>query len=324
MKQPFKDDIYQGFKETNQYFEGWYFKHVASDGQTILSVIPGISKSKNDPHAFIQVFLVDRRGTKPSLQTDYVRFPIDQFQAEKDRFEVRIGENLFSKERISLTLLGNRIPIQGELTFSSMVTLPRTAYEPSIMGPFAYLPLMECYHGVVSMNHSIQGTLTIHQQSISFNQGKGYIEKDYGRSFPSAYVWIQANHFSEDQASLFFSYATIPYLGLKFSGLICNWYFKGQHTRFATYNFSSIQETIVSPQHVKYVLKQGRNELTIDAQVNEVVSLPSPKNGQMNQTIKEGLSGLVQVRFTQEGKVKFEGQSFHAGIEIMKGKKHHE
>lgn len=322
MKQPFKDDIYQGFQETNQYFEGWYFKHVAPDGKTIVSLIPGISKSKKDPHAFIQVFLVDRTGDKPSLQTDYVRFPIDQFQAEKNRFEVRIGDNLFSKERISLTLLGNRIPIQGELSFSSIVILPRTLYQPSIMGPFAYLPLMECYHGVVSMNHTIQGMLIIHQQKISFDDGKGYIEKDYGRSFPSAYVWIQANHFSEDQASLFFSYATIPYLGLKFSGLICNWYFKGKHIRFATYNFSSIQETIISAHHVKYVLKKGQHELTIDAQVNEVVSLPSPKNGQMNQTIKEGLSGVVSVRYTQRGKIIFEGQSFHAGIEIMKGKKH--
>jgi hypothetical protein len=62
--------------------------------------------------------------------------------------------------------------------------------------------------------------------------------------------------------------------------------------------------------------------LLIDAQVHEVVSLPSPKDGQMNQTIKEGLSGRVKVSFFQGKKLQFEGQSEHAGIEIMKGKKH--
>jgi|688.fasta_scaffold71534_5 hypothetical protein len=322
MKQPFKDDVFQGFNETNRYFEGWYFKQVSSDGKTILSIIPGISKSKLDPHAFIQLFWVDHTNKKPSLKTDYVRFSIEQFQANPNVFEVTIGDNFFSKSYIRLSLRNHRIPVQGELRFQDTVSLPRTWYQPSIMGPFAYLPLMECYHGVVSMNHTIQGSLTIDQHVVQFDEGKGYIEKDYGRSFPSAYVWIQANHFTEPQASLFFSYATIPYLGLKFSGLICHWYFKGQHIRFATYDFSAIQEKFLSPNHVQYQLQRGSYRLLIDAQVHEVVSLPSPKDGQMNQTIKEGLSGRVKVSFFQGKKLQFEGQSEHAGIEIMKGKKH--
>ncbi|MCK7537696.1 MAG: tocopherol cyclase family protein [Marinilabiliales bacterium] len=28
-----------------------------------------------------------------------------------------------------------------------------------------------------------------------FSGGRGYIEKDWGHSFPSAYVWMQSNHF---------------------------------------------------------------------------------------------------------------------------------
>ncbi|QII81181.1 hypothetical protein G7057_00970 [Jeotgalibaca arthritidis] len=45
--------------------------------------------------------------------------------------------------------------------------------------------------------------------------GKGYIEKDWGRSFPKNYIWIQSNHFNDNQRSLFFSYAHIPYRRLK-------------------------------------------------------------------------------------------------------------
>lgn len=322
MKQPFHDDVFQGFNETNQYFEGWYFKQVSADEHTIISIIPGISKSKQDPHAFIQIFWVNRQGLKPTLKTDYVRFPIDEFKADKKRFDISIGHNHFSNEGIVLSLKGNRIPIQGTLTFHGQTSLPKSLYQPSIMGPFAYLPWMECYHGIVSMNHQLEGTFILDGHSVSFSKGKGYIEKDYGRSFPSAYVWIQANHFKESNASLFFSYATIPYLGLTFSGLICNWYMNGNHRRFATYNFSSIRESLLSPQHVQYVLTKGRHQLWIDAEIDAVVSLPSPKNGQMIHTIKEGLSGVVKVRYMEGKTIVYEGVSSHAGIEIMKGKKH--
>ena len=51
------------------------------------------------------------------------------------------------------------------------------------MGPFSYLPLMECYHGILSMDHNISGSIDYNDQTIDFNEGRGYIEKDYGKSF---------------------------------------------------------------------------------------------------------------------------------------------
>ncbi|MEZ4893124.1 MAG: tocopherol cyclase family protein [Saprospiraceae bacterium] len=37
--------------------------------------------------------------------------------------------------------------------------------------------------------------LTINGEELDFTGGKGYMEKDWGRSFPSAYFWMQTNHF---------------------------------------------------------------------------------------------------------------------------------
>ncbi len=53
-------------------------------------------------------------------------------------------------------------------------------------------PAMECYHGVVSMYHLLSGHLEINGDKVDFSGGKGYIEKDWGRSMPSDWIWIQA------------------------------------------------------------------------------------------------------------------------------------
>lgn len=51
-------EIYQGFNQTQAYFEGWYFKLVSPDQKISIALIPGISLAKKDPHAFVQVFVV--------------------------------------------------------------------------------------------------------------------------------------------------------------------------------------------------------------------------------------------------------------------------
>lgn len=79
-------------------------------------------------------------------------------------------------------------------TFYFKYTLERTFLNPNIMGYFNYIPNLECNHEVVSMNHSLNGEIIINGESIDFNHGKGYIEKDWGRSFPEKYIWIQSNH----------------------------------------------------------------------------------------------------------------------------------
>lgn len=191
------------------------------------------------------------------------------------------------------------------------------------MGPFAYMPAMECYHGIVSMTHAIEGSLTVLRRPLDFTGGKGYIEKDYGKSFPSSYVWVQANHFEEPDASFFFSYAKIPFLGLSFTGLICNLYVRGNHYRFATYYGNRVRREIIDGSTFEYTVRRGSMELLLRGRVQDVASLPSPRLGRMIETIKEGLSGEIEVRLMKRGKVVFSGTSKNAGIEIMKkGLKH--
>ena len=83
--------IFQGNKKKSNYFEGWYFKMVSKDEEAILSVIPGISLSKDGQkqHAFIQ--LINGKTAK----TSYYRFPIEEFFFSRKEFAIKIGDNSY-------------------------------------------------------------------------------------------------------------------------------------------------------------------------------------------------------------------------------------
>ena len=66
------------------------------------------------------------------------------------------------------------------------------------MGPFKYLPKMECKHNIFSMNNQVNGKIIINGQEYLFNNDLGYIEGDYGTSFPNNYIWIQANNLNRN------------------------------------------------------------------------------------------------------------------------------
>ncbi len=313
-------ELYQGRKKKKSYFEGWYYKLVSQDEKLTLALIPGISKSLNDPHAFIQVFMSSNILGSLTLKTFYNRFETHDFSYQDDPFSIKIGNNIFSKTYVSLDIKVEGLSIKGKVNISSTTPLKKSIWMPNIMGPFGYLNFMECYHGVVSMNHMLNGTLQLNGSPVIFNESKGYIEKDWGKSFPRAYVWLQSNHFNRKDTSLMFSYADIPFLGFYFKGLIAVLTYQGKEYRFATYNRARIKKEDIKERYASYILKKGKYLLEIEASSENEIALASPKQGEMINQIKEGLSGKINIKLFEKQRLIYEDTGYHAGIEIMKKK----
>ena len=121
-----RPSVFQGNLKKKRYFEGWYFKLVSADGENIFSIIPGVSLS-SDRHAFVQV-IEGKTG-----RTDYITFHINAFKASRNRFEIQIGDNYFSNERVSLNLTGEHFRIQGNILFKNSVAWESTLLSPVIM-----------------------------------------------------------------------------------------------------------------------------------------------------------------------------------------------
>lgn len=218
---------------------------------------------------------------------------------------LRLGDSLFSKEGVCLSISGEGLELGGSLRYSEL-----TPIRGDIMGPFRFLP-MQCRHTVVSMRHRISGQVTLNGQEIDFSDGRGYLEGDSGRSFPKSYTWVHSNDFQRD-CSIMASVAHIPFAGGWFWGCICVVCLEGREYRLATYRGVRILHR--SPQRL--TIAQGRDLLDIrfpDAAAGH--SLNAPIQGRMGRTIHETPCARVQFEFSREGRVLFREESPFASYE---------
>ena len=283
----FNPAYFQGWGKQANYFEGWYFKVLNADGSKAFAFIPGIAMDKEgNKQSFVQVL----NGRKKTAV--YHKFPASDFKPSPTEFYVEVNTNRFSSSYISLNLPG----AIGTLTFNGNRPWPNSFFSPGIMGPFSFVPFMECYHGIVSMDHSISGKLVIDDEEIDFENGRGYIEKDWGRSFPSAYIWLQSNHFSTPGISLKTSIAKIPWLGSSFVGFIAGLHLHDQLIQFTTYNRTSLKKSFANDKEVGIVLENNKYRLEIKAKRDQATALASPILGLMDGRIEESMSSEVEVK----------------------------
>jgi len=94
---------------------------------------------------------------------------------------------------------------------------------------------METYHGLISMDHVVDGSVVINGEERVFEGARGYIEKDWGSSFPSSWVWLQANCFKERGVSLMVFAAVIPWLHHSFVGHLTVFLHRGKVINLSTY-----------------------------------------------------------------------------------------
>lgn len=303
-KRIFNQELYQGKQlKKDNYFEGWYFKHVTNDTQKTISFIVGISYNKKDSHSFIQIL------DNIKNQSYYLKFSIDDFKYNDEPFYIKIKNNYFSFKKIFVDI-NDQIKLKVNLEYNDLTKIDRSIYSPNIMGPFAYLTFMECYHSVISLRHKLKGYINIYDQDISFDNGTGYIEKDYGVSFPKQYLWIQSNNINED-SSIFLAIAHIPFKKLKFKGLISILEINGKQYRFSTYNFGKIKKLEIDKNKYLIVIVQGNKTLEIVVNSSATMNLISPKNGEMKDIVKESLNGIVQIKLYNKNYIVY-NETFNA------------
>lgn len=289
-------DIYNKKKG---FFEGWYFKHQYNNKSIVF--IPGINIDKNgDKYSFIQIITDEN--------TYNINYDYKEFSISKDKLQVKIKNNIFLRDGISLNINSEEINIKGSLKYEDI-----TPIKYSIMGPFSVFPFMECNHGVISLYHNVNGILNINNQEILIENGKGYIEKDWGTSFPKTYMWIHSNDFDKEKISVMVSIADIPFLGTEFKGCIAVVYYKGKEYRLATYNGVKI---------LKYnenglVIKKGKYKLEIDIKENNPQELLAPSNGTMSRIICENIAGVAKFKFYEDKKILFELESNNTSFEYV-------
>ena len=310
-------EAYHGRGVTSDFFEGWYIKLVSADLSQRWAIIPGIFRGISDgskpdvkDEAFIQILdgLTGRAW--------YYPFDVSEFEAADDHFEVRVGPNRFTTTGVYL----ETPQLSGELTYTSeMDPWPVTFLEPGAMGWYGHVPFMECFHAVVSFGHGLSGELTVEGKARSFDAGRGYIEKDWGKAFPDGYIWMASNHIDTDpEASLIGSVAIIPWLGRAFRGFVVGFKHGGRLYRWTTYTRSRELTLDVNDTHVHWTLSGADGVLELVAERVRGGLLKAPQRHAMLERVEETMDARIQIRHADNnGVVLLEGTATATGLEIV-------
>ena len=273
---------------SKNYFKGYYFKHTV--GNEVFSFIVSYHISRCG-QSYSSIQFINSSGS-------YVkRFPLKAYRESKEGFGICVGSNIFSSKGIKVDIQFDEFHLKCQIKYT-----PFTPLQSHIMGPFKWIPFMECNHDVYSLTHQLKGQLVINDVILRVEGGTGYIEGDKGHSFPEQYLWTQANFTTEGfQNSVMTAVATIPMICFSFMGVIAEIYFEGVHYRFATYKFVKIIHLSKSEVH----LKQGNLYLKIKQLTNNSFSLDAPTKGLMRHKIKESPACDVLYEFYQDQQLLF-------------------
>ena len=312
MKENFNPDLYHGKNKRKNFFEGWYFKIVDKKNNYKLAIIPGVSygHEEYDSHCFIQII--------NGKDFNYLSYDIENFKYNNSKFRICINSNIFTLESMSLSISHNNLSIYGNLIFKNLIKWPNSIINPGSMGFYNYLKFMECYSQVCAINGSIVGSLNINGIHTDFTGGKIYIEKNWGKSFPKSWLWIQSNSFKNRKVSVSCSIGTIPFPIKTFTGFII-----GVTLENDFYSFTTINNSKINIKHfgddICLTVSKNNLKLTIKTFTNkkDFLTLKTPNKGSMNSTTKETINGEVYMLLedTKLNKKIFEDIGLSAGVE---------
>lgn len=317
----FHPEVYHGRGVTSEFFEGWYIKLVSADLSQRWAVIPGIFRglsgegpdaagSAKRDEAFVQIL------DGVTGRAWYHRFDVSEFEASSRKFDVRVGRNRFTSTGVHL----ETEQLTGVIRYASPLDpWPVTLRAPGVMGWYGHVPFMECFHGVLSFGHTLEGELSVEGAAHSFAGGRGYIEKDWGKAFPDGYIWLASNHIdTAPDASLIGSVAIIPWLGGAFRGFIVGLKHGGKLHRWTTYNGSKQIALEVTDTHVHWVLNGPDGTLALEAERARGGLLKAPLRHAMLERVEETMDAKVAVTHTDaSGKVLLSGTATATGLEIV-------
>jgi tocopherol cyclase len=286
-------DLYHRKNSIKPFFEGWYFKIADFENVHPIAIIPGIFKGTNqaDSHSFIQI--LDGKDNKYS----YTRFSEKDFSCNKSKLNISIGENNFSLNGIKISLDHDGGNINGDIAFNNVRKWPDTIFNPGSMGFFNYIPNLQCYSQVCAMDIKLSGFLNINGEKVNFTEGKGYIEKNWGNSFPFSWIWVQSNCFKSTNTSISCSIGDVPFGFTRFNGFIVGLFIDDKFYSFTTMNRS---KAIVehNGKDVKITISNKKYLLNIDVNTdrNKFMLCMGPKESSMIPLVEETLNGIINIK----------------------------
>jgi predicted transport protein len=172
------------------------------------------------------------------------------------------------------------------------------------MGYSYFVPNLPCYHSVLNASHVVSGEISYDGGQYSLVNEMGYLEKNWGTSFPENYFWLHAIDPENPQISLLFSRAEIKWLGKTFIRHVGHFRIDGMEIDLRELrNISTI--TFDQNTEIQTIRIESKSlKLYISINIGKNVILKGPTNGELSRDIIHHIDAVIDVKMIIENKIR--------------------
>lgn len=278
-------DLRGEFDRTN-YFEGWFHKIYSTKHRASFVIIYGYTTGHSaDKFGFIQVHI-------PNQEPRILYFDKSEVRCDPNQHRLEMGEHELSLEGMNIRTEEFVI----DLCFSKNEPI-RTV--KNSMGYHYFIPNLPCYHAVCNPFHTVSGEIRTTDSQYCFERETGYLEKNWGTSFPEKYLWLHAIDQNDPEMSLLFSQAEIGWFGNTFQrhvGYI--------RTKDDVVDFRGLKDFRIRIQQIEsnkqHILLNSRDlDVEIIVQTDQHICLLGPEQGKLSRKIVHHADVQVEMLMTR-------------------------
>ncbi len=302
---------FQGSRKSKAYFEGWYIRLSSDRHGWNCSLIPGIAiDPKGETHAFLQ--FIESSGS-----SHYMAYPREAFKLNPEKLCIQFEGNIISEERIYVDLTSRGLSLKIDLVGSDLPRFSDRFHAMNVMGILGQMPQLPCYHHLIHMDLPVNGHISWSGNTYNFKNASAYMEKDWGRSFPSTWHWIQRSSFQDCEGVLSAVASHVPFGKLKVPAGMAALQIDGEQYFWSsawghTWNFDSGEKRSI------YRFLNARHILELEVEAGVSAPLIAPIKGAMERTIYESINSSVHLQVRQTGgRTIHESRTQNAGYECV-------
>jgi tocopherol cyclase len=289
MLEKYKPNSIRGTFERSKFFEGWFQKVYSKAHKASFILIYGYAThNSDDEFGFLQILI-------PNQTPEIVYFPKNQVSCDIKKHQIRMGKNLLTTELIRIDING----ISIELNLKNKQ--PFRTFKNS-MGYTYFIPNLPCYHSVLNTAQSVSGEIKHQGQCYTLDHEMGYLEKNWGTTFPESYFWVHAVDPNNPAISLLFSRAKIVWLGktyIKHVGYLC---YDGQQIELRELKNCAVSNSNISPENRIIQIRSASAQLDLALGYGREVQFKGPKDGALSRMIHHQADAKVEVSLTYENR----------------------
>jgi tocopherol cyclase len=186
---------------SGRFFEGWYFRLTLPQIEQSFAFMYAIDDPQGGTACSggsLQVLGIDDRSIWRTIPNPHT------FRASRDRLMLEhwglAGQGYSASDRHNKGKIFDRatsMSCQWDYRIETIYNWGNTGWTIPTMGYLSYLPVFEPGWQILMAHGLATGAIAWNDRVYEFDRAPAYCEKNWGRSFPKQWFWIQCNAFSE-------------------------------------------------------------------------------------------------------------------------------